>query len=177
MRLNMRLHRDRRGSAAAEMALVLPLLLILMFGTFELGYYFLSEHVVQKAVRDAARYAARLPISEYPSCAMTPGATQQVQLVARTGQPDGTEERLRGWTENAMTEVSVDCVASGTYGGVFEDFPDGVPVVTVTAAVPYPTLFGTFGLSNASSASCSGQDTTIYCLRLNAESQSAVFGA
>ena len=49
---------DQSGSAAAELALSLPLLLILMFGSFEVGNYFLSEHVVQKAVRDA--YAAHL---------------------------------------------------------------------------------------------------------------------
>ena len=53
-----RLHRlstDRSGTAAAELALVLPLLLTMMFSTFELGNYFLAEHVVQKAVRDAAK--------------------------------------------------------------------------------------------------------------------------
>ena len=47
------------AAAAAEMALVVPLLVILMFGSFELGRYFLDEHVVVKAVRDGARYASR----------------------------------------------------------------------------------------------------------------------
>ena len=59
MRTVRRLAADRAGSAAAEMALVLPLLLVIMFGTFELGHFFYSEHIVQKAVRDAARYASR----------------------------------------------------------------------------------------------------------------------
>ncbi|MGL5837065.1 MAG: TadE family protein, partial [Sphingorhabdus sp.] len=53
----------RKGAAAAEMALVTPLLMIIMFGAFELGNYFYSQHVVTKAVRDGARFASRsLPI-------------------------------------------------------------------------------------------------------------------
>src|SRR5215217_7313983 len=60
--MNAALGHDVRGSAAAEMALVLPLLLALMFGSLELGDYFLSEHVLLKGVRDGAVYAARQDI-------------------------------------------------------------------------------------------------------------------
>ena len=88
---------DRSGSSAAEMALVTPLLLVLMFGTFELGYFFLSEHVVQKAVRDAARYAARLPMASYPSLHGPPRTPKrQSGKVARTGRPDGTVAAAAG---------------------------------------------------------------------------------
>jgi len=162
----VRLAADRAGSAAAEMALALPLLLVLLFGTFELGNFFLSEHVVQKSVRDAARYAARLPMTDYPSCAPTTTAEAQIQRVARTGRPDagGAIQRLRGWSSDAMTSVLLTCDTSGTYTGIYTDFPGGVPVVTVSASVPYPTLFGSMGLPTPS-------------LTLNAKSQSAVFGA
>ena len=37
------LHIDRRASAGAEMALVLPLLLVLLLGSVELGNLFLSQ--------------------------------------------------------------------------------------------------------------------------------------
>ena len=149
-----------------EMALVMPLLLILMFGTFELGYYFLSEHVVQKAVRDAARYAARLPMTSYPSCAPTTDTTSQIQRMARTGRPDdgGASQRLQGWSANNMTTVTVTCVPTGTYTGIYVEFPTGVTKVKVTASVPYPTLFSTMGLGTST-------------LQLNAESESAVYGA
>ena len=43
---------DSNGAAAAEMALVMPLLLIIMFGAMELGKFFLDQHVVVKSVRD-----------------------------------------------------------------------------------------------------------------------------
>ena len=164
MRILSRLAAERAGAAAAEMALVMPLLIILMVSTFELGHFFLSEHVVQKSVRDAARYASRLPMNNYPGCTPTAAAQTQIQKVARTGTPDGTVQRLQGWSNDTMTTVSVTCDTSGTYTGIYVDFPSGVPIVTVSAAVPYPSLFGVLGISNSS-------------LVVTARSQSAVFGA
>ena len=58
MKGRARLSSDRRGAAAAEMALVTPLLLVILFGAVELGNYFYNEHIVVKAVRDGARFAA-----------------------------------------------------------------------------------------------------------------------
>lgn len=161
------LFRDDLASAAAEMALVLPLLLILLFGSVELGYYFMSEHVVDKAVRDASRYAARLPIADYPDCtSVDPTAELHIQRLARTGDPNGTIARLAGWTADNMTTVDISCPGTGTYAnaGIYSDFPNGAPVVTVTAAVPYNTLFGMMGI---------GAST----LMLNASQQAAVIGA
>jgi hypothetical protein len=65
-----------------------------------------------------------------------------------------------------MTTVSISCPGTGTYAnaGIYTDFPNGAPVVTVTAAVPYSTLFGILGL---------GAST----LTLNASQQAAVIGA
>ena len=158
-----RLLADRSGSSAAEMALVTPMLLVLLFATFELGYYFLSEHVVQKAVRDAARYAARLPVERYQSCTVPAATKTEIQKVARTGRPDGTVQRLQGWTEDSMTTVTVTCNA-GMTTGIYKDFPSGAPVINVSASVDYPTLLGSMGIA-------------IPLLKLNAASQSAGFGA
>lgn len=167
-----RLFRDCAGSAAAEIILVVPIFVALMFGSFELGHFYASEHVVQKAVRDAARYAGRLSITNYDCGAGTVNATAaaQIKSIARRGVPTGTpSSRLDGWTSDAMTTVSLACQSSTTLSyvnkGLYKEFPGGaVPVVTVSAAVPYPTLFGTLGLGNAT-------------LQLNAASQSAVYGA
>ena len=60
-----RLLRQSSGAAAVEMALVTPLLMVLMFGSMELGYYFYSQHVVTKAVRDGARFASRQGFDKY----------------------------------------------------------------------------------------------------------------
>ena len=58
--------RDSRGVAAAEMALVTPLLAMIMFGAVELGKYFWDEHLVVKAVRDGARFASRQNFATMP---------------------------------------------------------------------------------------------------------------
>jgi Flp pilus assembly protein TadG len=47
--------RKRRGSAVMDAALVLPLLLALMFGTVEYGYYFFVRHTLTAAAREGAR--------------------------------------------------------------------------------------------------------------------------
>jgi Flp pilus assembly protein TadG len=173
-RLHSQLIADRNGAAAAEMALVLPLLLVLTFASFDVGNYFLAEHVVQKAVRDAARFAARLPLTDYPSCSVPSGGTaeQQTQRVARSGDPTGTAgQRLAGWTSDSMTTVTINCAVAGSFNnaGIYKDFPTvggvagAAPVVTVSATVPYTPLFGYVfrGLT----------------LNASADSQAAVIGA
>ena len=48
----------RRGVALLEAALVLPMLLILIFGSIDLGYAFFVKHSLQGASREGARRAA-----------------------------------------------------------------------------------------------------------------------
>src|SRR6476659_1600651 len=157
---------DRTGSAAVDMALSLPILLALAFGSLEVGNYFLSEHVVDKAVRDASRYAARLALTNYPSCTSVDStAAQQIKNVARTGDPAGTNPRLWGWADaNTTVSVSCDNTSSWGTGGIYTDFPNGAPKVTVTATVPYRTFFGSMGMGSPT-------------FNLYAQSQAAVIGA
>lgn len=186
MQLFRRLLRDRTAAAAAEMILVLPLITALMFGAVELGYYYFTEHAVQKSIRDAARFAGRLPVSNFDCSTLTVNAiaAQQIRRIARYGTPDAsTPSRIRGWSDDDMTTVSLTCLNSSTLSyvnaGMYKDFPGGtVPVVTVTADVPHPTLFATMGLSNAAANRCASQQNSSWtCLRLWARSQSAVYGA
>jgi len=160
------------------MALVTPLLLTLMFGSFELGNYFLDEHVVTKAVRDGARYAARLPVTEYYSGSSCLAGTytgtklSAIQNVTRTGRSDSTgTPRLITWTDAASTiSVSVACKPVATYPGIYTGLPGDVPVVTVIATVPYNTVFSRLGWQIGRKTAGS---TT---LNLNAQSQAAVMG-
>ncbi|HKX89884.1 MAG TPA: TadE/TadG family type IV pilus assembly protein [Sphingopyxis sp.] len=60
--MTRRLHSDRRGSIAAEFALVIPLLLLLAFGIIEFGRTMWVRNSLQSAVEDAARcYALNRP--------------------------------------------------------------------------------------------------------------------
>lgn len=50
--------RDARGAAAVEFALLLPVLLLLVFGTIQYGMYFWAMQGGSDVARDAARRAA-----------------------------------------------------------------------------------------------------------------------
>jgi Flp pilus assembly protein TadG len=141
-----------------------------MLGAVDLGNYFLSEHVVDKAVRDSARYAARLPFVDFDCDSGTMTDPSTVQKLARTGDPAGTVARLAGWTSDGMTSVTVSCDTDTSHiyvnNGIYADFPNGgeAPTVTVSATVPYNSLFGSIGLGRVT-------------LNLYAQSQAAVIGS
>ena len=160
-----RLLRDRSGAAAAEMAMVAPLLMFLMLGAMELGHYFYSQHVVVKAVRDGARYASRHDFSNYTCPSTTIGGTvvADTQNVTRTNQvASGGTPRLAAWTQNNSVTVTMRCDTSGAYGSFYSGLA-GVPVVMVRAVVPYSSLFSVIGFNSVG-------------LQMQAESEAAVMG-
>lgn len=155
-----------RATATAETVLVLPLVFVLLFGTFELGNYFLTEHKVLKAVRDGARYAARQPYADYASCTPSSGLRDRTRNVTRTGQvASGGTPRVYTWTDPNSVTVSATCNTTwtGATGGIYATSTMGTPVVTVSATVPYTPLLAQLGLSNVS-------------FGLNARSYAAVTG-
>ncbi len=167
---------DCGASAAAEMALVAPLLVLILFGSIELGRFFLDEHVVVKGVRDGARYAARQPLTNYITtgggCQSAPLGTvaTDTKRLVRTGTISGVTTRLPYWTSDTTVTVTVACYStkggqpmSGIYNGItFGGSAVGAPVVTVTATVPYDSLFGLYFASRT--------------LNLRASQQAAVTG-
>lgn len=54
--------RDHRGAAAAEFALVLPVALLFLLGTVDIGRYFWQINELEKAVQAGARYAVATDI-------------------------------------------------------------------------------------------------------------------
>lgn len=164
---------DRSGSAAAEMALVAPLLLVLMIGSVELGHFLYNEHILTKAVRDGARYAARQGFTNY-DCSGDTSATvrDKTRELVRTMLLTGGNERMVNW---AATTISVTerCEATATdlanstqnMSGIYDELSlGGAPVVTVSATVPYsPVIGAAFGFSGGG-------------LNLNARQEAAVMG-
>lgn len=177
--------RCERAAAAAEMALIAPLLILLLAGLTEIGYYFYAEHRLVEGVRDAARYAARQPISNYASCPSGSGTTTiasgtalftQTRNIAKTGDPVAASSergRLWGWesdtsdTDFTLTYQCFTTVTDGTttttVGGIYEFQAAGAPVVTVDARVPHSSIFAAFGIDVP--------------LVLNASQQAVVAGA
>ncbi len=141
------------GAAAVEMALMLPLLLMLMFGTFEGGHYLWSEHKVVKGVRDGARYAARTSFSNFDGCPTVVGEAAIKKLI-RTGYLNGDNPSISG-TDNpvvpgwADANVTVTCAYVSGQSGLYGTRAGIAPIVTVTATVDYPSLFQMFGIGSS----------------------------
>ena len=181
MKLGVRLLRSTRGSAAVEMALVSPLLVLILFGSVELGNYFMDQHILTKAVRDGARYAARQNFSSYTGCngtaanVPTPNVTGSVnentKTLVRKGTLNSTDaDLLPKWTDaSTVFSVMMTCstTAGGTsMGGIYNGnnvgTPGEAPAVLVTAKLPYRPVVASFMLAG-----------TIF---LNAQQQAAVTG-
>lgn len=149
MTLFRRLVRNHCGAAAAEMALVAPLLLIIGMGAAEVGNYFLDEHRLIKAVRDGARYAARQDFSNYSGCngtaADVPSALKtNTQAIVQKGLLSGGSDLLPNWASATFT-VQMTCTStagSQTLGGIYTSTTGAAPpaVVIVTAQVPYSPI-------------------------------------
>jgi Flp pilus assembly protein TadG len=151
-----------KGAAGAEMALLTPLLIIIMFGAFEAGNFFWSQQIVGKAVRDGARFAGRRPFTEFVGCAPSTSVINDTRNVTRTGRISGGTPRISNWTVATTVTVSSVCSASTT-GGIYRNNAGGAPIVTVSATVPYNSLFGNLGFTTTT-------------LNMRADAQAAVMG-
>jgi len=158
----------REGAAAAELALVLPILVIILFGLIEFGRLFHDFDVVAKGVRNAARYLAHIPSQgcadagggnvTWSPKATNPNAIAQTKEMATFGQfADGTETlRLASFTV-ATVNVSTPCpLNTDSLEGVYVGGVGGAPLertrrADVTAVVNITFMFGELvipGLSN-----------------------------
>lgn len=136
---------DRSGTAAVEMALILPIVLALTFCGIEGANYLLVEHRVVKGVRDGARFAARQNFSIY-SCGSTSVSSSSIETtiknVTRYGTPtvaNGQNPVVSTWTD-AGTTVTVSCPTTALTTGIYNSIGNA-PRVTVTANISYPSLF------------------------------------
>lgn len=130
------------------MALILPMLIAIMFGGFEGGAYLWTEQKVVKAVRDGARFAARQSFSVFDCSGITDATVlARVQNLTRTGETSGGTAKIVGWDDNDQVTVTAACQTGESYSdqGVYATETGGAIHVTVSATVPYPSLFGTLG--------------------------------
>lgn len=152
IRFLRRLMANNSGAAAAEMALVTPLLLLIMAGGLEIGNYFMDEHRLTKAVRDGARFAARKDFSFFQTCNSAPGGTvanDTRNLVRTSYLPDGGKDQLAIWSTGTIS-VTTRCstgAGSTTYEGIYKNMASGARMVEVNASVTYFPVLAPFGIS------------------------------
>ena len=163
MKFAHHLLRCQRGGSAAELALILPFLVVLMFGGLELGYYFYSQHQVVKGVRDGARYASRQSfVSLNCDTGTVPAAVQTaIQEVTRTGRVSGGTARVPGWV-NADITVTLTCPTTAIKTGIYAN-ETNAPRINLVASVDYQSLFAGVGVIDST-------------YTLNASQQAAVMG-
>lgn len=82
---------DESGAAIIEFALLLPILILLVFGCFELGRALLVRQAMEGAVRAGARSLAQVPDPTCrPGCSLGAGRAVRLtvdQILANTGLP------------------------------------------------------------------------------------------
>jgi Flp pilus assembly protein TadG len=131
-------HRGQRGIATTEFAIVLPVLLLLLFGVTELGRALVRYNALTKAVQDGARFAAAYALlGTTGNVNVDAQLTTEVRNVVVYGNSAGTGSPVLAGLQPAQIQV-VDA---------------GGDEVRVQADYPYTPLLGNalpnFGLGSA----------------------------
>lgn len=139
-----------KGAAAAEMALIVPLAMLMLFTSLEAGHYFYQRHQVEKGLRDGARYIARQSFDDINcrggSASSVPAGIQTAtKNLTRTGQISGGTPRIAQWADSDIV-ISVTCpVIAESQTGIF-DATERAPTVSVGTVFKYDSLFGGIGV-------------------------------
>jgi len=152
--------KDRRGASVLEMTVMMPFLLFLAFGVIEFGRALYHYHAINKSVRDAARFMARVRLScdPPPSTTCTPvDATDEARAknLALTGQISGGTPILGYWTDPTTITIQYQPYdnSAGDYyipNTAVANQTGNFPRIRVTAVVPFQDLgmLGVLGLSS-----------------------------
>jgi Flp pilus assembly protein TadG len=114
MRMRMA-SRDRRGNAIIEAALVLPILLLLAFGTVEFGHYFYVRNNLQGAAREGARAAILASAANADVTSAVANAMSVYGLQSSGYTITISPSNVNGLAEGTAVSVTVQCTW-GTVG-------------------------------------------------------------
>jgi Flp pilus assembly protein TadG len=113
--------RGRRGSSAIEFALTLPILLVILAGILEYGWYLFQMTNVIHALRDGARIGVTVPLSD----------------------STGPEARAATHARDVLNGLGVPCSESGGCAVLATITPAGdVEVMVLTIEVDYEPMIG-----------------------------------
>ncbi len=113
--------RARRGNAAIEFALLLPVVIVMFGSIIDLSLFLTRAHIVQRAARDAARVGS----------ATLEGGT------SATG--DDIEAAATAQATEALLQAGIPCEDGCTITSEWQDI-EGVMVITVNVNYPFYPL-------------------------------------
>jgi Flp pilus assembly protein TadG len=116
----------RRGANAIELALLLPLMLALIAGVSELGFYFAREATFRHAVVRALRVGAGTPIAEDPVDRFEASLTTELAARRFEVAAVSVNDAIVGDAGNRFLEVTV----SLPWGGLTGLLPGPAALVT-----------------------------------------------
>ena len=120
-----RLRCDESGASLLELAVVMPFLLFLGLGLFEFSNVLYQYHLITGGVRDAARFAAGLPVPDpvdpaETTCIDTNPRANPIgcaKRIAVTGQlEDGATNRVSWWDVDDIT-ITYPTIPNTDLGG------------------------------------------------------------
>lgn len=128
----------RRGNAVLDMALVLPILLAVAFGTVEYGYFFFVKHTLQGAAREGARRAivsgaTATDVNNAVAAVMSAAGFNNSSYAAPTISPSN-------WTSaSAGTDITV--TVSATWGTIgIQPLPDTMGGISASRTLQGTTV-------------------------------------
>ncbi|MEQ1867299.1 MAG: TadE family protein [Micropepsaceae bacterium] len=157
-----RLAADTRGLTVIEFALISPTLLVLMMGTFDLGFRTYATSVLQGEVQKAARDAT-LETGSSAGTALNTRVQDQVSRIISNGTWTFTRRSYASFTRAGQAENFTDSNGNGSRdaGECYQDENGNSnwdadvgltgqgtsdDIVMYTASVTYPRLFPMYGL-------------------------------
>lgn len=114
--MRMRIAREERGTALVEAAIIVPLVLLIMVGIFEVGRLYQTFQVLTNATREGAR------ASVVPS-----GNKADVEAIVKQYMQDGQLSAANNATINVDRAASINV--------------NGTPVAASLVTVDYPFTF------------------------------------
>ncbi len=142
--------RARGGIASVELAMCLPLIVLMLFGTIEIGRMYFEYHAASKSVRDATRYLTRVDagllglVCPAGTIDNTTAEVIKAKNLALRGTIDTSRPYLLAyWTALSSVSVTASCIekSTTTLQGLFVT-ATWIRSITVSATVPMPLMNG-----------------------------------
>ncbi len=136
-----KLWRNRRGNVTVEFAFFLPFLLLILVGGLEIGNAIRHGALIEKNLRAGTLYAARILSLDADGPALSADARSAIENLVRTGGQSGLDQPVvPGWADAAASLVIDASLEHVFSAGNATALDVAVPVVRLTAAVPYTPL-------------------------------------